>query len=210
MREKKIDQRKLQGAQTKSKLYEIAKRLFSQRGFFDVGIEDITDEAGITKGAFYVHFASKDALIALLIEDYVSQADAEYKAFADSLAGDLPCASALVALADKIADTLTNTIGYENMNKAYGLLLMGARGSEAVREYGRELYTLVYNMLKKGVLRGEIASPLPLDALSRHFVMAMRGVAFEWCIQYPDFHLKEQTQQHIRLLIEGISPRTHI
>lgn len=210
MREKKIDLRKLQGAQTKSKLYEIAKRLFAQRSFSEVSIEDITDEAGITKGAFYVHFASKDALIALLIEDYVTRADAEYKAFADSLPGDLPCASALLALADKIADTLTNTIGYENMNKAYGLLLMGAMGSQAVREYGRELYTLVYKLLKKGALRGEIASPLPPEALSRHFVMAIRGVAFEWCVQYPDFHLKEQTQQHIRLLIDGISPRTHI
>lgn len=209
MREKKIDKRKIQGAQTKSKLYEIAKRLFAQRGFSDVSIENITDEAGITKGAFYVHFASKDALIALLIADYVSQADTVYKAFADSLPDDMPCASALLALADKIAHTLAGTLGYDSMNKVYQLLLTGDLGSQPVREYTRELYTLVYNLLEKGVRRGEIVSPLSLDTLSRHFVMALRGVTFEWCVQYPELDLTEQTAAHIQLLIDGIKTRTH-
>ena len=50
MREKKPDKRKVHGAETKKKLYEIAKKLFSERNFSDVNVEDITDEAGITKG----------------------------------------------------------------------------------------------------------------------------------------------------------------
>ena len=81
MKAKKIDKRKAQGAETKMKLYEIAERLFTERIISDVSIEDITDEAGITKGAFYVHFASKDQLIAILISDYTARADIEYKTF---------------------------------------------------------------------------------------------------------------------------------
>lgn len=209
MRKNKVDKRKVQGAETKGKLYGIAKRLFAEHSFSEVNIEDITDEAGITKGAFYVHFASKDALIAMLIAEYVSQADMDYKAFVESLPNDMPSASALLALAGRIADTLSNTLGYENMKKIYQLLLMGAMGTEAVREYGRELYTLVYGMLQKGVLRGELASPLSLDALSRHFVMAIRGVTFEWCVQHPDLDLREQTIEHIRLLVDGIRTQAH-
>ena len=96
MRQSKPDKRKVQGAETKRKLYGIADRLFSERGFYDVSIEDITDEAGVTKGAFYVHFASKDALISLLIEDYVSRSDTDYKAFLEGLPDDMPCASAML------------------------------------------------------------------------------------------------------------------
>ncbi|MEZ7872938.1 MAG: TetR/AcrR family transcriptional regulator [Eubacteriales bacterium] len=208
MRQSKPDKRKVQGAETKRKLYGIADRLFSERGFSDVSIEDITDEAGVTKGAFYVHFASKDALISLLIEDYVSRSDTDYKAFLKGLPDDMPCASAMLALAGKIADTLSNSLGCDNMKKVYRMLLTGSAGTEAVQEYGRDLYALVRGILEKGLERGEFKSPLSPEALSRHFVMALRGTAFEWCVRYPDFDLREQTTEHIRLLLGGIENRT--
>lgn len=204
MREKKPDKRKVQGAETKKKLYEIAKKLFSERNFSDVNVEDITDEAGITKGAFYVHFESKDALIAILIADYVASADMDYKTFVEALPNEMPASEVILALTQKIADELVDTIGCENMKKIYQMLLAGTVDTEAVKGYGRELYLLFYSILDKGIRRGEITSSLPPEALSRHFVMAIRGVSYEWCIRSPDFDLKVQAVEHCNLLIEGI------
>jgi AcrR family transcriptional regulator len=204
MREKKPDKRKVQGAETKKKLYEIAERLFTERNFSDVNVEDITDEAGITKGAFYVHFESKDALVAILIADHAACADANYKTFVETLPNDMPTSEVLLALTQKIADELMDTIGCENMKKVYQMLLSGTAGTEAVKGYGRELYALVYSILEKGLRSGEFTSSLPPETLSRHFVMAIRGVSYEWCVRYPDFDLKEQVTEHIRLLVEGM------
>ncbi len=204
MREKKPDKRKVQGAETKKKLYEIAERLFTERNFSDVNVEDITDEAGITKGAFYVHFESKDALVAILIADHAACADANYKTFVETLPNDMPISEVLLALTQKIADELMDTIGCENMKKVYQMLLSGTAGTEAVKGYGRELYALVYSILEKGLRSGEFTSSLPPETLSRHFVMAIRGVSYEWCVRYPDFDLKEQVTEHIRLLVEGM------
>lgn len=206
MREKKLDKRKAQGAETKKKLYEIAERLFTESNFSDVNVEDITDEAGITKGAFYVHFESKDALIAILIADHAARADVHYKTFLESLPDDMPSSLVLLALAERIADTLANTFGCKNMTKIYQMLLSGTAGTEAVKGYGRELYALVYSILEKGLRSGEFTSSLPPETLSQHFVMAIRGVSYEWCVRYPDFDLREQAMEHIRLLIEGIQP----
>ncbi len=206
MREKKLDKRKAQGAETKKKLYEIAERLFTESNFSDVNVEDITDEAGITKGAFYVHFESKDALIAILIADHAARADVHYKTFLESLPDDMPSSLVLLALAERIADTLANTFGCKNMTKIYQMLLSGTAGTEAVKGYGRELYALVYSILEKGLRSGDFTSSLPPETLSRHFVMAIRGVSYEWCVRYPDFDLREQAMEHIRLLIEGIQP----
>lgn len=205
MREKKPDKRKMQGAETKKKLYEIAEKLFAEHDFATVNVEDITDAAGITKGAFYVHFESKDALIALLIADYAARADTDYKAFLDTLPSDMPASEMLLALSEKIADTLLNTIGCENMKKVYQMLLVGTVDTEAVKGYGRELYSLFHSVLKKGIQSGEFESSWPLEALSQHFVMAIRGISYEWCIRYPDFDLKEQAVAHCRLLINGIA-----
>lgn len=204
MREKKPDKRKVQGAETKKKLYEIAEKIFMERNFSDVNIEDITDEAGITKGAFYVHFESKDALIAMLIADYAARADTDYKAFVENLPDDTSFSSMLLALTEKIADTLSNTLGCENMKKVYQMLLAGTAGTEAVKGYGRELYVLFYDILEKGIQCGEFTSSLQLEALSRHFVMAIRGVSYEWCVRHPNFDLKEQAVAHMKLMLKGI------
>ncbi len=204
MREKKLDKRKAQGAETKKKLYEIAARLFMEHNLSEVSIEDITDEAGITKGAFYVHFESKDALIAILFADYAARIDTGYKTFLESLPDEMPSVSVLLALTEKIADTISDTLGCENMKKLYQLLLSGTAGTEAVKGYGRELYALYYDVLKKGIDRGELVSSLSAEELSRHFVLALRGVSYEWCARYPDFDLKEQALAHTRILIEGI------
>ncbi len=204
MREKKLDKRKVQGTETKKKLYEIAKKMFMERRFSDVNIGDLTDAVGITKGAFYVHFESKNALIALLIADYVAQVDKDYKAFVEKLSDNRSSSSVLLALTEKITDTLSNTLGCENTKKMYEMLLVETAGIQAVKGYGRELYALVYSIIEKGLRSGEFKSTLSPETLSRHFVMAIRGVSYEWCVHYPDFDLKEQAIEHIRLLIEGI------
>jgi AcrR family transcriptional regulator len=204
MRQKKLDKRKVQGAETKKKLYKIAEELFAQRNYSDVSIEDITSRAGITKGGFYVHFESKDALIALLIADYAARTDTDYKTFLEGLPDEMHVSQVLLALTEKIADTLLHNIGYENMNKVYQMLLTGTVDVQSVKGYGRELYKLCLGVLEKGARRGEIASSLSLEALSRHFVIAIRGVCYEWCVRYPDFDLKAQAVEHAQLFLQGI------
>ncbi|WP_278336308.1 TetR/AcrR family transcriptional regulator [Desulfonispora thiosulfatigenes] len=182
--------------------------MFTEHDFVDVSIEDITNAAGITKGGFYVHFESKDALIAELIADHVARADTNYKSFLESLPRDIPTSEVLLALIEKIADVLMDTIGYENMNKIYQMLLAGTVDTMAVKGYNRELYTLFHSVLEKGIKQGEFKSTLPAETLSRHFVMAIRGISYEWCIRYPEFDLKEQVVEHSRLLVAGIMINT--
>jgi TetR/AcrR family transcriptional regulator, transcriptional repressor for nem operon len=49
-------------------LLAAAGRLFRERGFDNVGIAEIAAAAGLTHGAFYTHFESKDALCAEAVE----------------------------------------------------------------------------------------------------------------------------------------------
>ena len=53
---------------TKSEILETAKRLFLERGFENVNIEDIVKEIGVTRGAFYHYFRSREALIYAVID----------------------------------------------------------------------------------------------------------------------------------------------
>jgi AcrR family transcriptional regulator len=49
---------------TRQAILESARRLFNKRGFSEVSIEDVMENAGLTRGGFYRHFKDKDDLYA--------------------------------------------------------------------------------------------------------------------------------------------------
>ncbi len=55
-------------AKTRQKILDAAGPLFRQHGFDGIGIEDIMAEAGLTRGGFYAHFASKADLFAHVLK----------------------------------------------------------------------------------------------------------------------------------------------
>src|ERR1700689_171125 len=48
-------------------ILDSAARLFRERGFERVTVAQVMQDAGLTHGAFYGHFASKEALIAAAV-----------------------------------------------------------------------------------------------------------------------------------------------
>ena len=53
---------------TRERILESAARLFAQKGFDKVGIDDLMAEAGLTRGAFYSYFRTKADLYAQAIQ----------------------------------------------------------------------------------------------------------------------------------------------
>ncbi|MCL2588958.1 MAG: TetR/AcrR family transcriptional regulator [Oscillospiraceae bacterium] len=53
---------------TKSDILHTARRLFMEKGFEDVNIADIVSELGMTRGAFYHYFESREMLIHAVID----------------------------------------------------------------------------------------------------------------------------------------------
>ncbi|WP_223641743.1 TetR/AcrR family transcriptional regulator [Corallococcus sp. EGB] len=56
----------------RSALVTSARAEFAKRGVTGARISDITAASGLSKGAFYLHFPSKEALFAALVEDFLA------------------------------------------------------------------------------------------------------------------------------------------
>ena len=54
---------------TTAALIAAGRQLFAQRGYGDVGTEEIVRLAGVTRGALYHHFASKELLFRAVVEE---------------------------------------------------------------------------------------------------------------------------------------------
>ena len=55
---------RVQAAENRQAVIDVASRLFRERGFDGIGLKDLMQGAGLTQGAFYKQFASKEDLVA--------------------------------------------------------------------------------------------------------------------------------------------------
>lgn len=204
MKKANLNKRQIQAIATRKKIYETARQLILKHGFDQISVDMITEAAGVSKGAFYVHFESKDALAAYLVEECTNAADMDYKAFLANLPGNTSVFDALILLAERISELIAANIGLENIRVLYKAHLAKTADTTPAMSYNRELYKIIDELLKTGVPRGEIRDDIPVESLSRHLILAIRGITFEWCIRYPDFDLKEQITEHFKILLYGL------
>lgn len=76
------------------RILEVAARAIRQTGYDGTGVADIMKQAGLTHGAFYAHFASRDAMLA----EAIDRASAESVAKTAEVLAQAPPAQALAAM----------------------------------------------------------------------------------------------------------------
>lgn len=76
------------------RIVAVAARAIRQTGYDGTGVADIMKQAGLTHGAFYAHFASRDAMLA----EAADRAGAESVAKAAEVVAEAPPAQALAAM----------------------------------------------------------------------------------------------------------------
>ncbi|MFZ2258566.1 MAG: TetR/AcrR family transcriptional regulator [Clostridiaceae bacterium] len=190
---------------TKLAIYHSAENLFQKHSFETVNVDDIVKNANVSKGSFYVHFDSKDALIAYYISDYVQRVDADYKSHLSQLPENLPIEEVLLSLVAKIAQVIEEDLGCENMKTLYRIQLSNTLKNNASLQYNRDLYDLFYTILKKGMDQEIFTKDLSPEEAADHFILGFRGLVYDWCVRDQVFSLKEKVQKHFNILIHGLT-----
>jgi AcrR family transcriptional regulator len=163
---------------TTRKLIDIAREQFATQGYANTATEEIVRLAGVTRGALYHHFGSKEGLFRAVVEsvqaDIGARVDAAAGASGDAW-GELidGCRAFLMAALDPHARQIVlidapAVLGWEAwraMDEANSMALLRASLAELVAA---------------GIL-----APLPLDALTRLLSGAMNEAAL-WIANAPD------------------------
>jgi TetR/AcrR family transcriptional regulator, fatty acid metabolism regulator protein len=191
MIEKKLTKRQLQAIQTKSKIYETVIELMKAKDFQDITIEEICGNAGVSVGAFYHYFSSKNDF---LIEMY-SRADHYFLEEVNQKLNSTRPIDKIIEYFDVYAK-YNDMIGISTMKQLYHannhLFITKGRGMQKVLE----------DIITDGQQKGAILDEMSPEAITEYLFIAARGVTYDWCLHDGQFSLIEQMQQYMSRLVK--------
>lgn len=71
--------KKSKGERTKRKILDAATLLFNENGYDKTSVQDICEQAGVSKGAFFHHFPSKELLFLEILYEFLEKLDIRMK-----------------------------------------------------------------------------------------------------------------------------------
>jgi AcrR family transcriptional regulator len=158
----------------RKQIIEGAKRCFMQMGFEAASMNDITAEAGVSKGTLYVYFADKEDLFAALCE----QERTRHLLFAQSQLDEAASTEeALRGFGIALATRLTSTEAIRAMRMVLAVTERMPKLSQ--RFFGNEPFsglTMIKSFLDRKVAAGELRID-DTELAGRQFIdLAMAGV----------------------------------
>lgn len=174
--ESKVSQR----AETYEKIVAAALDLFVSRGFEGTTVDEIAEAAGLTKGAIYFHFATKDdvllALLDLVEKNFVDPMDRRVRR-AGPGAGEKFVAFAHQQSELGVGRTKLAILAIKTSSDfAAGDERFGPR----IRQIYRRLYDIVEDIIELGKARGEFRNDLGTRQMASFVIATHDGTFLEW------------------------------
>lgn len=174
-------------------------RLFAKKGFELTTVQEIVDEADLTKGAFYHHFTSKDEVLLEIHEDFI-----------DSL---LERTSAVIEQELSPRETVEQLIfemlaSFEMFNEAVSVFFRERRSlspeSDAKMRVRRDQFEhILVELLDEGIRQGQFR-PLPHVRLAAFGIVGMCGWAHEWFDPSREVSAAELATLYAGIIMEGL------
>ncbi len=197
----RLTKREQQAIETRKRIYDSAKSLFTKHGYSAVSIDDIVKEAGVARGSFYVYFMSKEDLSVYLMLDGLEGMQSQLNDYWANLDKSLPASHLIIQTACGISATV-QSMSVETVRTVYKIFIeRSATTGGAVKELFDMpfLFTELYNF---GVQRGEF---IKTDAITfaEGIKIILIGLTFEWCLYHPDYDFIGKTKTAISNYLRG-------
>lgn len=165
--------------ETKERIFRAAKRILQKKGYEELSIKNICEEAGVSNGSFYHHFKTKDDLLSYYIED-------QPNINPDLL--DLPknADEAKIAIIHVYLNYVEycRELGVEFMSGYYDTKNQAL--NPAIRTERPYPIVTVQTYVEKAIREGIIRINVPIEDFTTDIRMIVIGNVFEWCLRNGD------------------------
>ena len=193
----------------RAQIVAAARRCFSRDGFHQTSMPDIAAEAGVSTGAPYRYFASKEEIILAIAGDAFRLVfDPVVKLAAASDApgvADLVAASLQALSADTVADAAGDPVPVRELLRCAVQTWSELLRNEAVRSRALDGFESVRRAIADSLRRGQAAGAVPAAMDPERGARLVMGLLHGFLLQRVAFDLTDTAAfgEDIRILIEG-------
>lgn len=143
-----MNEKRIKGNKTKKKIIEEAEILFTENGYDATSVKDICEKVGISKGAFFHHFPTKEFLFLEILEKYLSDLNIKMNEIEKKSKNILKAMENMTEILEEIFITSKGkfTIFLEFLRKS-------SKNEEIMKKISKEFQKYqeyVYKMIEKG------------------------------------------------------------
>lgn len=180
-----MTKRQKQAQETKKTIFNSAIKLFNQKGFNAVTVEEIAQHAGTAKGSFYTYFNTKSDII---IEEF-GTIDEYYRKYERNLRRYSTASEKLIAFTRAQMRYVRDQVGLDMIKILYSNNLTEASTDKILINPDRYLNYLIKSIIEEGQAAGEFRTDRSAQELAILFNRAHRAVFLDWGISNNAFDL---------------------
>jgi len=175
-------------------------RHFNRKGFSGTSLDNIAESLNVSKGAFYYHFSSKEALLAQCYEFTLDQFDSTIQSYADKEASSL----------EKLGDICTAIFDLQNSESGplirYNTITaLPPEIRRSVLKRTEETHAKIDHLMSQGVLEGTVETPNAL--VSRHLLVGAINAAADIYQWRPLDNVTTAANDFFNVFFFGLRPR---
>ena len=189
----------------KEKIVEEAIRLMVRKSFKGTSIQDITDAVRVTKGAFYWHFKSKDALLDTILDDFERMNTDRIITESNRTSGDF-------VQKYKYFHKFLTEFAFQNRDLCVGFMTLSAEltGSgtgheQKIKAIHAKLHAFLKDLIEQGKREGRVRQETDSD-MAAHFLSAINnGILLEWTLYRNEIDGAALARAYRQITIQGIT-----
>jgi AcrR family transcriptional regulator len=185
--------------ETRQRIVECAYRVFGRLGYGQATVEDILVEAGISRGAFYHHFAGKEELLKALLSEHTREFD--------QMMGAVAAASSFREVIDRFVAIWMEHFTFDPHFAPLSLEFRVQATREAwardvLAGFHRQVRSLIAGVLRTAQSAGIVRTDLDVERASPMLFGLLDGVCLEWAVDPEGVDL-QRLRAPVVDLIEG-------
>lgn len=188
------------GEQTKLRIIERSALLFNDKGYAGTTMQDIMDATGLTKGAIYRNFTSKEEIA---VEAFRYAGQVLWRHFSEAMAAADTTTGKLLAMCDVYSDTVYNPPiqgGCPFLNTA----VESDHSFPVMRDHAMGAYTqmlgFIQSLLAQGIASGEFQAGMDTQAVASFVFSSVEGGIMASRLTRDNRHVA-YAKQHIERLL---------
>ncbi|MGE7767352.1 TetR/AcrR family transcriptional regulator [Peribacillus sp. NPDC096540] len=191
--------KQLRGEKTREKILKMSLKLFSEKGYDKVTVDEIVKRSGTSKGSFYQHFSAKSDIFLVRF----TEVDDYYREVFQSFPDDMDAYEKLFIFIRKLMRFLEEEMGKDLMKVIYSSALDSKEHTYFLNS-NRSLFQIIRSLIEEAKEQGNIGIDQSVDEISTLITQSLMGIIYHWGLNISEQSLELLSIPLTETIINGL------